>query len=144
VIKITSKKIIPKEIAVREHDKVKQFLNPVGYYYAFEIDKDKVQEYALSRVTMSCELQSVVDEIAQDINDEDEITALVITADNVIIASTTSYNDILACVTDGSDVRVMEPAVFGYLEETLRQKHICCPAESGFIDLVGWPIAFTK
>ena len=144
MIKITSKKIIPKEIAVREHDKVKQFLNPVGYYYAFEIDKDKVQEYALSRVTMSCELQSVVDEIAQDINDEDEITALVITADNVIIASTTSYNDILASCTPESDVTVMEPADFNYVDMVLRQKYISCPAESGFIDLAGWPIAFTK
>jgi len=144
MIKITSKKVIPKEVAVREHDKVKQHLDPQGMFYAFEIDKEKVQEFALCRVTMSCEVQSVVDEIKQDINDEEnEITGLVITADGVVIASTSSYNDILASITLDSDVQVMQPVDFNYVDVVLRQKHICCPAEYGFIDLNGWCIAFS-
>jgi hypothetical protein len=144
MIKITSKKIIPKEIAVREHDRVKQFLDPNGMFYAFEIDKEKVQEYALCRVTMTCQVQSVVDEIAQDIDSEaSTVDATVITADGVVIASTSSYNDVLACVTDNSDVRVMEPADFNYVDVVLRNKYISCPAESEFIDFAGWPICFT-
>lgn len=144
MIKITSKKVIPKESAVREHDKVKQFLDPTGMYYAFEIDKDKVKEYAIARVQMSCEIQATVDEIKQDIDDSTEISATVILADGVVIASTSSYNDVLACVTEDSDVQVMEPAVFGYIEECLRNKYITTSSESGFIDLNGWCLAFTK
>ena len=143
MIKVINEVSLTLDEAVKDIQKVKQNLDPNGMFYAFEVNTSNIKNWSLCQLYMTCALTFINNQIEEDLDDSNVIKCLAIVGDGVIYSSTASMNDILACLTDNSDVTIAEAAVYNYQDMVLRQKYICCPAEAGFTDIVGWPVLFT-
>lgn len=147
LINIISREVIEESVAVRDLKDVKQFLDPNGFYQGFEVKAESIAKWELVSAELTCEIKLVAETSHQFMEDEVEdtppIRAVILVGDGVIYASTCSYNDILASVTEDSGLNVIEAEKFGYQDEVLRVKYLSSAVDPSN-DNNGLPILFTK
>lgn len=131
MIQVIERKTVRLRDVVKTYDEVKSYVDHDIPFYAFEIDKESVKQWELA--TLKLIYLGVV---------QREVVAVL--ADSVVVAVTgCDWNDLMACKCKRSDVTVISPIAFDYVDCLYRTKYLTTPV-SNFWTGEGLPILISK
>lgn len=130
MIKVIERSTVRLRDVVKTYDEVKSYIDHDIPFYAFEINKEEVKQWELVK------LELTYLELTRD--------AIAVLADGVVVALTgCDWNDLMACKNKKSEVTVISPIAFDYVDCLYRTKYLTTPV-SNFWTGDGLPILISK